>query len=116
MCPWCAFLPNLGVHLDFQAEDDPISLMHDRYAIAVKLAETGQKIGHVPQFISRFIFHFMRRGGHVTGAVSGAREFSWDLPQGGLQIPVSYTFRCEDRRLLTLFVENILRLVNENMI
>ena len=64
------------------------------YAIAVKVNSdlSGRKIRHAPKFISRFLYHFLRHGGTVTGCVNGARKFSFDLEQGGLQIPVKYSF------------------------
>ena len=57
--------PDVGTIIDFAPETDPISLMHDRYAIAGKTSE--RKIGHVPKFMSRFVFYFLRHGGTVTG-------------------------------------------------
>ena len=40
---------DVGTIIDFAPETDPISLMHDRYAIARKTCEG--KIGHVPKFM-----------------------------------------------------------------
>ena len=102
--------------LDFFREDDPISLIHDRYAIAVKMTGgDGRKIGRVPKFLSRFLHYFLRHGGTVTGGVTGTRQYSFDLEQGGLQIPVRYSFIGNPRMVEVLQV-NILRLIEENMI
>ena len=38
--------PDVGTTLSVSPEDDPMSLVHDRYAIAVKMADS-RKIGHV---------------------------------------------------------------------
>ena len=60
--------PDIGIVLNFSAEDNPLSLIHDRYAIAVKATDgDGRKIGHVPKFMSMFVFYFLRHGGTVTG-------------------------------------------------
>ena len=109
--------PDVGVMLDFYFEDEPTSLIHDRYAIAVKINgdSSGRKIGHAPKFISRFLYHFLRHGGTVTGCVIGAREFSFDLEQGGLQIPVKYSFT-GSHRMVEILRNNILRLIQEKYI
>ena len=106
--------PDIGIVLDFLPEDDPMSLIHDHYAIAVKTAGgNGRKIGHVPKFMSRYLYYFMRHGGTVTGRVIGSREHSFDLEQGGVQIPVSYSFMGPPR-VAESFKTNILRLIEEN--
>ena len=79
---------DVGTIIDFAPETDPISLIHDRYAIAGKTCE--RKIGHVPKFM--FVFYFLRLGGTVSGRVIGGQEYSYDLAQDGLQIPVKYSF------------------------
>ena len=93
-----------------------MSLIHDPYAIAVKTVGTGRKIGRVPKFMSKFAYYFLRHGGVVRGTVLGERQYSWDLQQGGLQIPTLYNFSCGDHRVLELFKTNILRLVEENFL
>ena len=108
--------PDIGIVLNFSAEDDPLSLIHDRYAIAVKTADgDGRKIGHVPKFMSRFVYYFLRHGGTVTGRVIGSREYSFDLEQGGLQIPATYYFMGPPR-IVDVFKTNILRLIEENTV
>ena len=78
--------PNIGETLRVYPDDDHISLIHARYAIAVKTVGTGRKIGHVPKFMSKFTYYFVRHGGVVRGTVLAERQYSWDLQQGGLQI------------------------------
>ena len=91
--------PDIGIVLDLSAEDDPMSLIHDRYAIAVKTSDgDGRKIG------SCIIFFDM-----------GSREYSFDLEQGGLQIPVTYSFMGPPR-IVDVFKTNILRLIEENTV
>ena len=108
--------PDIGIVLNFSAEDDPLSLIHDRYAIAVKTADgDGRKIGHVPKFMSRFVYYFLRHGRTVTGRVIGSREYSFDLEQGGLQIPATYYFMGPPR-IVDVFKTNILRLIEENTV
>ena len=49
-----------------------------------------------PKSISMFVFYFLRHGGTVTGRVIEGHEYSYDLAQDGLQIPVKYSFEGSD--------------------
>jgi len=44
-------------------------------------------VGHVPRTISAVCSLFLCRGGSIGCLVTGSRCYSWDLPQGGLEIP-----------------------------
>ena len=63
--------PNIGETLRVYPDDDPMSLIHDRYDTAVKTVRTGRKIGHVPKFMSKFTYYFLGHGGVVRGTVLG---------------------------------------------
>ena len=62
----------------------------DRYAVAVK--RNGTIVGHLPRKIARVCSLFLRRGGSISCRVTGGRQYSSDLPQGGLEIPCILTF------------------------
>ena len=64
---------------------------HDRYAVAVK--KDGNIIGHLPRNISRCCSLFLRRGGCIICTITGRRQYSADLPQGGLEVPCLLLFR-----------------------
>ena len=49
-------------------------------------------IGHVPHLISTVCSIFIQRGGSLTCIVTGARQYSEDFPQGGLEILCKYVF------------------------
>ena len=53
-------------------------------------------VGHVPRVISTLCSIFIRRGGSLVCVVTGTRQYSADLPQGGLEIPCRYIFRSGD--------------------
>ena len=66
-------------------------------------------VGHVPRKISCVFSLFLRRGGVITARVTGSRQYSRDLPQGGLELPCVYLLEGEANsvekahsRLLTL--------------
>ena len=72
----------------------------DRYAVAV--LKDGTIIGHFPRKISKICSLFLRRGGCVTCAVTGGRQYSADLAQGGLEIPCSLLFKAKPKEMLKL--------------
>ena len=63
----------------------------DRHAVAVKKGVTV--IGHLPRKMSRVCSLFLRRGRDIHCTVTGRRQHSSDLPQGGLEIPCIIEFR-----------------------
>ena len=62
----------------------------DPYAVAVVNGEVV--VGHVPRSISTLCSLFLDRGGVITCEVIGPRQYSRDLPQGGLELPCKLTF------------------------
>ena len=105
--------PLLGEKLITYMDDDPMCLILDRYAVAVKVMVTGGKIGHVPKFMSKLTYYFIKHGGIVCGTVTGKRQYSWDLQQGGLQIPTFYTISCENENVFKTYKSNIIKLERE---
>ena len=75
----------------------------------------GLTVGHVPQFMSKFTFFFIRHGGAVKGRVCVPRRYSEDLEQGGVEIPTIHTFACGNDYGFHKFKTEITKLVNENM-
>ena len=67
---------------------------HDPYAVAV-LGVDNTVLGHVPRQVSAGCFLFLQQNGRITCKVSGPRQFSADLPQGGLEVPCTLTFSGE---------------------
>ena len=71
----------------------------DTHAVAVKGNIVGldgtTTVGHVPKKISAICSIFIRRGGNINCVVNGARRFSADLPQGGLEIPCILNFTAQ---------------------
>lgn len=67
---------------------------HDTYAVAIKKLIDGNYVvvGHVPRKISFICSIFIRRGGTIRCTVNGHRQYSADLPQGGMEIPCILMF------------------------
>ena len=94
--------PNIGEELSCQREEgNP----NDPYAVAVK-TEAGTVIGHVPRKISAACCLFLRRSGTIVCEITGSRQASADLPQGGLEVPCTFKFAGEKE-----FVDKIKKLL-----
>lgn len=63
----------------------------DRFAVCIKRDEII--VGHVPRKFSALCSVFLRNGGNLACKITGRRQYSGDLPQGGLEIPCVYIFQ-----------------------
>ena len=66
----------------------------------------------MPRRISTLYYVFLRRDGAVSCVVTGTRRYSYDLPQGGMEIPCQLKFTSDDSKslqkiFLKLLVENL---------
>ena len=82
-------------------EREPSNVV-DRYAVAVKKHGSGVIVGHLPKKISRLCSMFILRGGDIIATVTGRRQYSSDLAQGGLEIPCKLKFCGKAKELLKL--------------
>ena len=88
-----------------------------RDALAVAIRSSGDlTVGHVPRLISAICSIFIRRGGSLVCVVTGSRQYSADLPQGGLEVPCQYIFRTSNqaesdktRKLIETVLAQVLR-------
>ena len=73
---------------------------HDPQAVAMKKLIDGNVhvVGHVPRTISSVCSIFIRRGGNINCRITGSREHSSDLEQGGLQLPCELMFSIADSK------------------
>ena len=71
---------------------------HDRYAVA--MSKSSHVVGHVPRRISTLCYMFLRRGGVISCIITAARRYSYDLPQGGMEIPCQLKFSTDDAKSL----------------
>jgi len=84
-------VPFVGKTLACQREEGNRA---DPYAVAV-VKESGRRtmvVRHVPRRISAACCLFLQRSGVINCEITGARRYSADLVQGGLEIPCKYTF------------------------
>ena len=69
----------------------------DRYAVAV--LRHGSVVGHIPRRISAACLLFIERNGRIHCRITGTRQYSADLPQGGLEIPCVLTFEGDKKEV-----------------
>ena len=62
--------------------------------------------------MSRFVSYLLLHGGTVTWRLIGGQEYSYDLAQGGLQIPVKYSFK-GPASIVKVLRTNVERLLEE---
>ena len=66
-------------------------------SFAVGVMNDGSVVGHIPRKLSAVCAMFLQQGGTILCQVTGNRQYSRDLPQGGLKIPCILTFRGEEK-------------------
>ena len=74
--------------------------VQDRYSVAV--VKDGSTVGHLPRKISMLCSLFIRRGGSILCRITGSRQYSRDLPQGGLEIPCILIFKGTEKNVKKL--------------
>ena len=72
----------------------------DAYAVGVK--KDDNIVGHVPRKFSAIFALFLNQSGTILCIPNGCRQYSADLPQGGLEIPCKYIFRGSEVRMSSL--------------
>ena len=86
----------VGTELGAVPDTRTTALVKDKYAIAAKNGE--QTVGHIPMFLSKLTFFFLRYDGKVSIKVNGPRRCSVDLIQGGLELPAEVTFQTSNKK------------------
>jgi len=62
----------------------------DRYAVAIM--DGTNVVGHMPRKISYICHIFLLHSGSIICRVTGPKQHSRDLVQGGLEVPCEYKF------------------------
>ena len=112
-------LQKKGRKLHAENEKDKIALMHDPYAVALKINSKkkiiAETVGHIPKELSRAACFFLKRGGKITGVVCEEKYRPSPIPKGGLEIMLDVELKIEDakRRILERF-QNIIESNYEN--
>lgn len=94
---WTGWTANIGSILTVKQEIRPGALVEDQYAIAI--CSDGQTIGHVPKFLSKLTYFFIKSGGELSVRVTGERRYSHDLAKGGMEVPADFIFKTSNANL-----------------
>ena len=86
----------VGEELNCQRERDNF-----KYLFAIAVMKESLIVGHMPK-ISSICSVFLRSSSTITCKVTGNRQYSADLDQGGLEVPCKLSFSCNDEPLLVL--------------
>ena len=74
--------------------------VHDPYAVTVMNHDVV--VGHIPRSISAVCLMFLRRRGVIFCEVTGTRQYSSDLPQGGLELPCKLIFSAASKEIMKI--------------
>ena len=84
---------NAEIHKELRCERE-VGNRSDTFTVAVKKGTVT--VGHIPRCVSSICSIFIQRGGNIKCTVTGNRQYSSDLPQGGLEFPCILTFCTDD--------------------
>ena len=73
---------------------------HDPFAVAV--IKDNTIVGHVARKLSAICSLFLRARGSIGCIVRGSKRYSYDLPQGGLEIPCTLIFSGEQSKIVKI--------------
>ena len=102
----------IGSILSSKHEDDPQSLVHDKYAIALINSELVA-VGHLPKFVSKLTHFFVEHAGKIRCEITGSKRYSFDIEQGGLEIPAKIVFQNSNERIIEEMKKKLALLIEE---
>ena len=82
---------DIGSKLTAQYETRPGALVQDKYAIALKQKDVI--VAHIPKFLSKITYFYLQHGRDLLVEIIRKRQYSRDLPQGGMELPALYVFK-----------------------
>ena len=73
------------------------ALVEDKYVITI--INNGKTFGHVPKFLTKLRFFFLKTGGKLHITVTRPRWYSVDLKQDELELPAEFYFTLLNEKL-----------------
>ena len=73
----------------------------------------GKTVGHVPKFLTKLTFFFLKNGGKLHITVTSPRGYSVDLKQSGLELQVDFCFTSLNEKLFFQMKEKTLEEVQK---
>ena len=87
-------------------------MFHDRDAIALINSESVT-LGHLPKFMSKLAYFFLKHAGKIMCEITGSKRYSYDLEQGGLEIPAKIIFQYSNERIIEEMKKKVAPLIEE---
>ena len=78
-------------------EKRPSALVEEKYVMALKVNDTI--VGHVPKFLSKITYLFLKLGGNLVVKITEKRRYLRDVDQRGIEIPGTYVFTSTDAEM-----------------
>ena len=106
----------IGSKLKPSHKKRPSALVEDKYAMVLKFYDTT--VGHVPKFLSKITYFFLKLGGDLVVKITGQRRYSRDLDQGGMELPGTYVFTSTDAEMhakLEMLVKEVMEQYNNKI-
>ena len=103
---WTEWTAEIGSILTSKPEKRPGALVEDKCAIAI--ISNNQTVGHFPKFLPKLTFFFLKHRATLTVKVTRKRRNSFDLPQGGMEIPAEFICKSEKKELFDQIKEKTL--------
>ena len=97
----------VGSVLIAKHEDDPQSLIHDKFT------NDSVTASHIPKFMSKLTHFFLNHGGHMKCEITGRKKYSKDLELGGLEIPARLKISNTNKKMTNVMKEKLNPLVEE---
>ena len=70
-------------------------------------------VGHVPKFLSKITYFYIKNGGKLLVRITGKRKFSKNLPQGGMELPALYIFKSTNSKMHSKLPGLVAKALNE---
>ena len=90
---------DIRARLNTVPETRPGAVVEDKCTSAVINNHNGKTVAHVPKFLTKLTFFFLKDGSRLHITVAGPRRYSVDLKQGGLELPAGVCFTSLDEKL-----------------
>ena len=84
----------IGKELNVRQETRPAALVRNEYVMVLKFNDVS--VGHVAKFLSKIYYFHQKHRGTTIARITGERQYSEDLGQGGMELPAKYIFGSTD--------------------
>ena len=70
-----------------------LTAQYETWTGALALKQKEVIVGHILKFLSKITYFYLKHGGDLLVEINGKRQYSRDLPQGGMELPALHVFK-----------------------